>query len=232
MTLPGKNSSSQIRSPLHDVNFQIPNKKILNWIQFVNRKNLDEKWSKHLVHLNENKFISQTFYLFKYMFQDLKVKLIQSTRDYLSLLSLKKINDLDKYLVNMINMLTRLESPWLYFDQQVLLVSETNEKTKLLDQHRKLANDLNDKHRSFLQLKLEFNQVFKSGDENSIKLGKLWSKLISQFMGLLQTYTTIILNLTSHRINLKLDDKSDEFNEFKRQLTSELATLNSKLNEK
>jgi len=239
MTLPGKNSSSthhhhQVRSPVHDVNFQIPNKKILSWIHQVNRKNLEEKWTKHLSQPNENKSLTQTFYLFKFVFKELKLKLIQLTRDYLSLMSLKRLNDSDKYLVNMINLLTRLEAPWLYFEQDVLLRQlKSDDETRLVDEHRKLVNELAEKYRSFIQLKQDFTQVFKTGDD-SIKLGKLWSKLISQFMILLQTYTKLILNLTSCVSSLKLDDRSDEFIQLKCQLNSGLRALETgqaKLNE-
>lgn len=231
MTLPHKSSNSSqsnssIRCSIYDVNFQSPDKYLNSsaFIQILNKNEIETKWSEHLNSINEEKNLIKTFYLFKCLFKETKRQLSKLSVDYYNYLVDKKCTDLDKNVYNMIQLINKLESPCLYFDQKSLM--QQIKDSLLVDEHRKLTIELNDKYDQFKALKNDFN-LNKLND--SIKLSKLWPKLVTHFMIILQIFTKLILNLTNHSMNLKLEDRSDEFSNLKRLLNNELNRSRDKI---
>ena len=168
-TIPGKNShSTQLnnsnRLPIIDANFKSQNFYSL-FIEISNNKDVEQKWSTHISQLKENsKSMLDTFFIFKCLFKKTKQELIFLSLEYIDTLSIgsKRLNDLEKNFLNISSLLeNKLDIPYLYFDKESImnkinLLSEFN----IIQEHLKLALELNEGYKTFCLFKKEFSEVY------------------------------------------------------------------------
>lgn len=221
------------------INYESSMLNFSSFIQILNKKDIENKWS---LHMSQNpKSLINTFYLFKCLFKNAKNQLNKLSVDILNYLSksnkkMYNLNDLEKNIYNInyqIN--TKLECPCLYFDQESLIrqIKATSD-FNAVDEHLKYSLELNEAYKNFDAFKqdlIESLSLVKTLDKQGaneelkhdkrIKLSRAWSKMITQFMILLQSFMKLTLSATNNSINLKLIDRSAEFTQLKRLLCIE-----------